>query len=157
MKAYLASTSDDLSEIRLRVSDALNDWGLEPINYEDNFYVEPGLNTHDVCLKNVEALNPTTDCLITIIDRTFGGLYNGSKFHRFRNYSKDQFSYGHISITWAETALAYELGITVIPFIYHESVVDHDEYRKAKRTGHVDFQPKYLNQTEFTDLKKFQI
>jgi len=115
-KIGILSTDYDLHPIRAKVINLVAGLGFEPIAFElPTMRVEPGVHSHEACVLAIE----TSDIVILIIDRRYGGLYLGK---------------GPYSITEKELLRAYELRKVIIPCISRKAFDDRwVSYRAAQK------------------------
>ena len=107
LKVFVGSTAFDLADVRAEIIEAIRDWGYAPVSFEaPEFRVETGIHSHDVCLDGIE----DCDIYLLVISKRYGGAYVGTKYPRFKD----------ISITHAETKLAFELRTPVVSFVRNE-------------------------------------
>lgn len=120
-KVFISATSHDLKDLRAEVAKKLEEWGYEPIGHElPDFPVKRGLHSHDVCLDNVKEC----DIYLLIIGSRYGGTYSGNKYEK-----KD------ISITWYETAIAFQEGKRVLCFVREEVWNERATYKHNLKDG----------------------
>lgn len=72
MKIFIASTVHDLKDTRSIIKEALEKWKIDPIlsEFSDTIKVATKVDSYTACVKAVKE----TDCLILIIDKSYGGI-----------------------------------------------------------------------------------
>lgn len=143
-KVFLSSTAYDLKDVRAEVARFLEeDFGLEVVCFESSdFPVEKGLHSHDVCINAGRGC----DLFLLIIDKRYGGEYRGSKYPQYKAYNGIP-----MSITWAETAFAYDNNIPVHTFVRQQTWDERPIYKKAKKEGR-NYTPTHVNDCRVFEL-----
>jgi hypothetical protein len=85
-RVFISSTFYDLNEIRETIENYLNDLGFETVlSDKGHIYYQPGLHTHESCLKEVGNCN----LFILIIGGRYGGAYVGDENRSIVNAEYD--------------------------------------------------------------------
>lgn len=147
-KAFIASTCNDIPELREAIIKQTEEIGYEPV-YCEKWSVPKGYHSHDVCIGKVNELHSDVDVYVLIISKRYGGKYSGNQFLNFfgnlwKEYlqkfkergtgkyksEREQIQVQDISITWAETIMAYKKGVPVLPFISESVWNERATYKK---------------------------
>lgn len=123
---FISSTIKDLRDIRSDLKNFLINLDFEPIFSEKpSFEVSNDRNTYDNCLEAVE----NCDIHLLIIGSEYGSLYRGYK------YSSEE----KISITQAETRIAYENGLKVFTFVRNDSWNEWEFFKANEKNENLNF------------------
>ena len=139
-KVFIGSTSFDLIDTRAEISQAVLNWGYEPIFFESpDFPVKKGLHSHDVCLDAVKEC----DIYLLIIGSRYGGTYQGKKYPEMNE----------LSITRAETRIALAEGLEVKTFIRNNIWNERATYKNNLKSNIeiIPFHADNKNVFEFID------
>src|SRR5688500_14171218 len=95
---FISSTVEDLDAVRRELRDALERREIEVrLSDEPDFPVEPGVTSHDACLRAVRS----SHVFVLLVGQRFGGEYQGQ----------------NKSITWREWEEAIHAGILPIVLV----------------------------------------
>jgi hypothetical protein len=99
---FISSTVEDLDDVRRELKSALERREIEVrLSDEPDFPVEPGVTSHDACLRAVRA----SHVFVLLVGERFGGEYQGQ----------------NKSITWREWEEAMEAGILPIVLVRRDA------------------------------------
>ena len=149
-KAFISSTCYDIPETLDAVIELMEKFGYEAV-HSKKWKVPRGHHTHDICIKKVEELDPKEDVYVLLVTKRYGGPYSGSEFINFLESIWSKYLQGSkkglakyrgerekikakdISITWAETMMAYSKGLYVLPFV--DAKVENERATYKKNPG----------------------
>lgn len=111
---FISSTVEDLDEVRRELKASLERRSIEVrLSEEADFPVEPGLSSHDACLRAVR----TSHVFVLLVGTRFGGEYQGQ----------------NKSITWREWDEAMEAGALPVVLVRSDANALAREIFRARR------------------------